>query len=308
MLQREMLSSLRDHGGSLQLQQCCLTSWLVPPLGRWQSLCPGRRFRSPQGALIWAVCFALLPRLFPPRPSHSPDAWMEDFLAMLVKRLGGRWFVADTRQCGHHRAGQRLHPHRWDLCSETTPCHWAVPPGYSLFQALCWVAAEATFSISSLPGRPVYCSFALPVIPMTFFESFHFPAATFSCQLVNMVIIQGAHIKAKLSWYSSFHMRLSPRIPQSSNFSPIPFISPASDTATLFVLSALTYAISDTACCHAHDRVGRFLFDCWGIKYVHLQQCTKSVTTLATLSSLGKSKLSYGGETSYHISWRKGLN
>lgn len=90
---------------------------------------------------------------------------------------------------------------------------------------------------------------------MTFSESFHFPTATFSCQLVNMVIIQGAHIKARLSWYSSFHMLLSLRVPQSSDFFPlVPFISAASDTATLFVLSALAHAISRTAYCCAHDR------------------------------------------------------
>jgi len=152
-------------------------------------------------------------------------------------------------------AGQRQRPHCWHLCSETTPCRWAVPPGYSLFQALCWAAAGAAFIASSLPSHPVHCSVALPVIPMTFFEYFHFPTATFSCQLVNMVIIHGAHIKAKLSWYSSFHKLLSPHVPQSSVFfHPVPFISAASNTATLFVLSALAHAIDDTAYCRACNR------------------------------------------------------
>lgn len=233
LMKREMLSCLRDHGASLHLQQCCLTLWLVPPQGGWRSLCPGERFPSPQAAPIWAVCFAAV--ALPASPLMQ--SWLLDggFSNYAPEETG--W----TLVCGRHS-----HP-SLAITEQGRGCvpllrDYAMPLGcpfwYGLFQALCWAAARATFSASSLPGHPIHCSVALPVIPMTFFESFHFSAATFSCQLVNMVIIQGAHIKAKLSWYSSFHMLLSLSVPRSSDLSPWSLLFLQHPTQTLCLCSA----------------------------------------------------------------------
>lgn len=93
------------------------------------------------------------------------------------------------------------------------PCAQGCPFWDRLF-----LASRAALGASSLPGCSIHCWVAVCVIQMTFFESFRPPAATFSCQLPNMAITHGAHIKAKLPWCSSFHMLLSPPICPPSPF------------------------------------------------------------------------------------------
>lgn len=93
------------------------------------------------------------------------------------------------------------------------PCAQGCPFWDRLF-----LASQAALGASSLPGCSIHCWVAVCVIQMTFFESFRPPAATFSCQLPNMAITHGAHIKAKLPWCSSFHMLLSPSICPPSLF------------------------------------------------------------------------------------------
>lgn len=56
------------------------------------------------------------------------------------------------------------------------------------------------------------------------------PYSPFSCQVANMLIIQGAHIKVKLPWCSSFHMLF---VSHRSPVCPlVPFISAAHNTGT----------------------------------------------------------------------------
>lgn len=184
-----------------------------------------------------------------PNPSLiQPRFWMKDFLSMLMKRLGGLWFVVDS-----------YIPAQLSMSRVWVPSAGTLALGYvSGLSLLCMVfsrhSAGATCSISSLPGCPVPSSVVLPVIPITFFESFYFSSTTLSGQLINMVIIQEVHIKAKLSCYSSFHVLLS-------------WVS-CSVQHSHFVCAQHTSLCHPWHHCSSHYQ--QIPLDCWDIKHVHL--------------------------------------
>lgn len=173
---------------------------------------------------------------YPHPPPGSPVSWMENFQSMLMKKLGRLWFVADTHTPAWPSLSREkaASPPPAPLLRDNPmllgcPCWiWSFPD--ALLRG-CWSHIQLLQPPLSLPTH-----IALPVIPVTFLESFLFSITTFSHQLVNKLIIQGAHIKADLSWYSSFHMLLSLHVPQSSDF-------PSSTLQSLLFLEHLTQSL-----------------------------------------------------------------
>lgn len=232
LLEREVLPPLRDHRTRLKSWQYCLT---LHPQGGCHSSCDGGMPPSPLRAEIWAAC--LIAMAFPTSPLICP--WSNGGLSNYAQK---HWVDLCGRQ-SHTKVGapsppaQRHqepasspqpqiapmslpHTPAWPsqvgqrLCSpHQLPVLRAVPSGtgFSWLPKLHLVppASPAAPSIAELPSVWYKWHFLSHSFP---------PATTFSCQLPNMAITHGAHIKAKLPWCSSFHMLLSPSICPPSLF------------------------------------------------------------------------------------------